>query len=116
MPSAMFSSVRAPDCTPGISVVLPVYNSASILPQLVARLEPVLAATQVPYELIMVNDGSKDDSWSVIKNLAASSGWIRGLCMMRNYGQHNALLAGIRAARYNLTVTMDDDLQHPPEE
>ena len=102
--------------SPGISVVVPVYNSAEMLPDLARRLEPVLSATGRSFELILVNDGSKDDSWKVIGRLASEKPWVRGLGMMRNYGQHNALLAGIRAATYDLTVTMDDDLQHPPEE
>lgn len=100
----------------GISVVVPVYNSAAILPDLVERLQPVLSATGTPFELILVNDGSRDESWKVIGQLAARHPWVRGLCMMRNYGQHNALLAGIRDARFEVTITMDDDLQHPPEE
>jgi undecaprenyl-phosphate 4-deoxy-4-formamido-L-arabinose transferase len=97
-------------------VVVPVYNSAAILPDLVERLQPVLSATGTPFELILVNDGSRDESWQVIGQLAARHPWVRGLCMMRNYGQHNALLAGIRDARFEVTITMDDDLQHPPEE
>jgi glycosyltransferase involved in cell wall biosynthesis len=97
-------------------VVVPVYNSAEILPLLVARLQPVLEALEMPHELLLVNDGSRDHSWEAIRNLAANHSWIRGMCMMRNYGQHNALLAGIRVARFDLTVTMDDDLQNPPEE
>jgi glycosyltransferase involved in cell wall biosynthesis len=101
---------------PGLSVVVPVYNSAAILPQLVARLGPVLAATGLPHELILINDGSRDESWAVISRLAAQHPWVTGQCMMRNYGQHNATLSGIRAARFATTVTMDDDLQHPPEE
>lgn len=100
----------------GLSIVVPVYRSASILPQLVSALQPVLQQLQRPHELILVNDGSPDDSWPVIQQLAAREPWVRGLCMMRNYGQHNALLAGIRAARFATIVTMDDDLQHPPEE
>jgi undecaprenyl-phosphate 4-deoxy-4-formamido-L-arabinose transferase len=100
----------------GISVVVPVYNSAAILPNFVARLGPVLRALGQPHELILVNDGSRDDSWEVVRRLAGEQDWIRGIGMMRNYGQHNALLAGIRAARFATTITMDDDLQHPPEE
>jgi len=102
--------------TQGISVVVPVYNSAAMLPELVRRLDPVLRGTGGPFELILVNDGSRDTSWEVIHALATSHDWVRGLCMMRNYGQHNALLAGVRAARHDVTITMDDDLQHPPEE
>jgi glycosyltransferase involved in cell wall biosynthesis len=100
----------------GLSIVVPVYNSAEMLPELSARLEQVFRAADKPFELILVNDGSRDRSWEVIEELAAKTSWIRGLCMMRNYGQHNALLAGIRAAKYEVTITMDDDLQHPPEE
>jgi len=101
---------------PGLSVIVPVYNSAAILPQLVARLEPVLQGMGLRHELILVNDGSRDESWPVMQNLARQHPWVHGLCMMRNYGQHNAVLAGIRTARYDTIATMDDDLQHPPEE
>lgn len=99
-----------------VSVVIPVYNSASILPALLDRLEPVLAANCTLFEVVLVNDGSRDRSWEAIRAAAASRAWVRGVNLMRNYGQHNALLCGLRAARYDLTVTMDDDLQHPPEE
>lgn len=99
-----------------VSVVLPVHNSASILPRLVERLEPVLRGLGAPYELILVNDGSRDASWSVVEEQARRHSWIRGIDLMRNYGQHNALLCGIRAARHAIVVTIDDDLQHPPEE
>jgi len=101
---------------PGLSIVIPVYNSAEILPTLVKRLAPVLAKLGGAYELILVNDGSRDQSWEMVGRAASDHSWIRGIRMMRNYGQHNALLAGIRAARFEWTITMDDDLQHPPEE
>jgi undecaprenyl-phosphate 4-deoxy-4-formamido-L-arabinose transferase len=100
---------------PALSIVVPVYRSAAILPALVERIESALAA--IPHkELILVNDGSPDDSWEVIGTLAAAYPWVRGINLMRNYGQHNALLCGIRAAEHTVIVTMDDDLQHPPEE
>lgn len=106
-----------PQPAPGsISVVVPVHNSATILPRLVERLEPVLRAQGVPYELVLVNDGSRDDSWRVIEEQSARHDWVRGIDLMRNYGQHNALLCGLRAARHAIVVTVDDDLQHPPEE
>jgi glycosyltransferase involved in cell wall biosynthesis len=97
-------------------VVIPAYNSELSLPELVRRLEPVLDEAASDYELILVDDGSRDGTWRVIEDLARDHGWVRGVPLMRNYGQHNALLCGIRLARYQLTVTMDDDLQHPPEE
>ena len=72
--------------------------------------------SRLEYEIILVNDGSRDRSWDVISELSSRSPAVRGLNLMRNYGQHNALLCGIRAAKYDVIVTMDDDLQHPPEE
>jgi len=99
----------------GCSVVIPVYNSAATLPELIAQLRQVLPTVAERYEVILVNDGSRDLSWGVITRLADEHAWVRGIDLMRNYGQHNALLAGIRAARYDVTVTMDDDLEHPPE-
>jgi undecaprenyl-phosphate 4-deoxy-4-formamido-L-arabinose transferase len=68
------------------------------------------------FEIILVNDGSADRSWEVISDLARKYPEVVGMNLMRNYGQHNALLAGIRQARYELTVTLDDDLQHDPAE
>ena len=101
---------------PSITVVIPVYNSEPMLPALVERLQPVLAGLANEFELVLVNDGSRDQSWRVIQQLAAEQDWVCGINLMRNYGQHNALLCGIRAARFETLVTMDDDLQHPPEE
>jgi glycosyltransferase involved in cell wall biosynthesis len=97
------------------SIVVPVYNSEGSLPLLAERLAQVLPAMFAHYELVLVNDASRDRSWDVIRQLVARYRWVRGINLMRNYGQHNALLCGIRAARYELLVTMDDDLQHPPE-
>ncbi len=99
-----------------LSVVIPVYNSELILPRLIERLAQNLPKFSNKFEVILVNDGSRDQSWEVIQQLANTYNWIRGIYMMRNYGQHNALLCGIRAAKHEIIVTMDDDLQHPPEE
>jgi glycosyltransferase involved in cell wall biosynthesis len=100
----------------GLSVVVPVYRSEGILPELVQRLEGILSRITSDYELILVNDCSPDGSWDVICQLARGYPWIHPINLMRNYGQHNALLCGIRAAEYDVIVTLDDDLQHPPEE
>jgi undecaprenyl-phosphate 4-deoxy-4-formamido-L-arabinose transferase len=100
----------------GISVVVPVFNSQATLAELIARLEKVLLTSAGAYEVILVNDGSRDESWRIIGDLSAQHPWIRGLDLMRNYGQHNALLCGIRLARFGVIVTLDDDLQNPPEE
>ncbi len=100
----------------GLSVVIPVYNSENSLEPLLARLADVLPTLTSRYEVILVNDGSRDRSWAVIERLVSRYPWVRGVDLMRNYGQHNALLCGIRLAKYATLVTMDDDLQHPPEE
>ena len=100
----------------GLSVVVPVYRSEAILPELVKRLDSVLSRIASSYELVLINDSSPDSSWDVICGLAQQYSWIRPINLMRNYGQHNALLCGIRATRYDVIITMDDDLQHPPEE
>jgi undecaprenyl-phosphate 4-deoxy-4-formamido-L-arabinose transferase len=99
-----------------VSVVVPVYNSQETLDVLVSGLVVVLAQQYVAFEIILVNDGSSDRSWDLIKQLSQKYGFIHGIDMMRNYGQHNALLAGIRAANGDVVVTMDDDLQNPAEE
>lgn len=99
-----------------ISVVVPVYNSQDTLGALIDRLKATLGPITSAYEVVLVNDGSRDRSWERVEALAASHPEVRGINLMRNYGQHNALLCGIRAARFEIIVTMDDDLQHPPEE
>jgi glycosyltransferase involved in cell wall biosynthesis len=98
---------------PKVSVVVPVYNAAERLDVLATRVASALSPTE--FELILVNDGSADSSWERILDLSRN-GRIRGIDLMRNYGQHNALLAGIRAATAPIIVTIDDDLQNPPEE
>ena len=100
----------------GISAIVPVYRSAPILPELYIRLTEALSKIADRYEIILVEDCGGDESWAEIERLAAKDERIRGIRMSRNYGQHNALLCGIRAARYEVIVTLDDDLQNPPEE
>lgn len=99
-----------------VSVVVPCYRSAATLRELVSDLMPVLESSTTAYEIILVVDGSPDDTWLVARDLAHTCGPVRALRLSRNYGQHNALIAGVREARYATTVTMDDDLQHPPSE
>lgn len=99
-----------------LSIIIPVYNGAASLPDLMRRLAATLSARSEPFEVILINDGSRDNSWDVIRDLSAQYDCLHGINLMRNYGQHNALLCGIRAARGRFIVTMDDDLQHPPEE
>jgi glycosyltransferase involved in cell wall biosynthesis len=97
-----------------ISVVVPVYNAEQTLAALVEAVGRLGEIGLV--EMILVNDGSRDRSWEVIERLAAEHSWIRGINLMRNFGQHNALLCGIRAASGEIIVTMDDDLENSPEE
>lgn len=107
---------RHPTYFTSISIVIPVYNSENTLEELVRRLYTTLGAITDCFEIIMVNDGSRDQSWNVIQRLVELHPNVRGINMMRNYGQHNALLAGIRAATNEVVITLDDDLQNPPEE
>jgi glycosyltransferase involved in cell wall biosynthesis len=99
-----------------ISVVVPCYRSAGTLPALVDRLLVVLPTVAIDFEIVLVIDGSPDHTWDVAAGLAHGRRDVRAIRLTRNYGQHNALIAGVRAARHDVIVTMDDDLQHPPEE
>lgn len=105
------------DIKKNASVIIPVYNGEGTIIQLTERLLKVLPELFDNYEIILVDDCSPDDSWKVLKDLQAKTPEIvRAIHLSRNYGQHNATLCGIRAARYEICVTMDDDLQHPPEQ
>ena len=101
---------------PSVSVVVPVFNAEASLEELCDRIMAVMGEDESRLEIILVNDGSSDSSWPVISRLSERSPCILGLDLMRNYGQHNALLAGIRQASMDVIVTLDDDLQNPPEE
>jgi undecaprenyl-phosphate 4-deoxy-4-formamido-L-arabinose transferase len=100
---------------PTISVIIPVYFAEKTLPSLIPPLDAVLRRVSTAYEILLVNDGSQDRSWQVICELAEKYKAVRGINLMRNYGQHNAVLCGIREAKYDISITMDDDLQHDPE-
>lgn len=99
----------------GVSVVVPVYRSTDSLVELVDRVDAVLGPLG-EYEVILVDDGSPAATWDVITTIVARTPSVRGVRLGRNYGQHSALVAGVRQARFPLTVTIDDDLQNPPEE
>lgn len=99
-----------------LSIVIPVYNSEESLEPLLEALSKTLPTLTHTYEVILVEDDSLDNSWQAIQELLPQYTFLRAFKLMRNYGQHNALLCGIRAAQYDIIVTMDDDLQHPPEE
>src|SRR5947199_1067640 len=96
-----------------VSVVVPVFRAEQTLRRLHEEVSEVLTELGARFEIIYVEDAGGDGSWSIIAELARTDPRVRGLRMSRNYGQHNALLCGIRAARYEVILTMDDDLQHP---
>lgn len=98
------------------SVVIPVYNSAAIVSQTVSRVREFFLAQDHDFEIILVNDGSRDNSWAVIAGLARTFPDVVAINLLKNYGQHNANLCGFREAKGDFVVTMDDDLQNPPEE
>ena len=98
---------------PGVSVVVPVFRSENSIGLLVEELAQELPTLAEQFEVILVEDDGGDNSWAVIEQLSVAHSFVRGYKLMRNFGQHNALLCGIRAASYDCIVTMDDDLQHP---
>lgn len=96
-----------------VSVVIPVYRAEQTLPELYRQLCAEMPRLTAAFEIIFVEDGGGDGSWPIIADIARRDDRVRGIRMSRNYGQHNALLCGIRAAQYEVVLTMDDDLQHP---
>lgn len=100
-----------------VSVVVPCYRSSATLRTLCDRINDVLPAAVTEFEVVLVVDGEDRATWALAADLERTgSGRIRAMRLSRNYGQHNALIAGVRAARHDVVVTMDDDLQHRPEE
>jgi polyisoprenyl-phosphate glycosyltransferase len=108
---------ESPPYRPDLSVVVPVFNSVASLRPLYERVTAVCAQANLSFELILVHDGGSAESWQEIKDLqAAFPETILGIQLGRNYGQHNATLCGIDHSRGELILTLDDDLQNPPEE
>lgn len=105
-------------CADGLTVVIPCYRSEDSLEPLLAELVPVLEALTPSHEVLLVVDGSPDETVGTARRLARQFGphVVRVIELRRNYGQHNALLAGVAQARFGVTVTMDDDLQHRPDQ
>ncbi|GGE14862.1 MULTISPECIES: glycosyltransferase family 2 protein [Sphingobacterium] len=99
-----------------ISVVIPLYNEEESLPELSAWIKRVMDANNFSYEIVMVDDGSKDNSWKVIKSLKAQDEHIIGIRFRRNYGKSAALNVGFAAAEGDVVITMDADLQDSPDE
>lgn len=99
-----------------ISVIVPLYNEEESLPELHAWIRRVMSANNFTYEIIFVNDGSTDGSWDVIERLSKDDANVRGIKFRRNYGKSPALFCGFKAAKGNVVITMDADLQDSPDE
>lgn len=99
-----------------ISVVIPLYNEDESLPELYAWIERVMSQNRFTYEVIFVNDGSTDNSWSVIESLAREHKEVKGIKFRRNYGKSPALYCGFKQAQGDVVITMDADLQDSPDE
>lgn len=113
----MITAVDVVGSSPIYSVVVPVYNSGTLLPELYSRLKSVFEQLKVSFEVILVDDGSRDDSWPRIVNLCHQhQNIVRGVRFSRNFGQHNAVLCGMSKTKGQFVITIDDDLQIPPEE
>jgi len=97
-----------------ISIVIPVYNSERIVPELTKQLVDVLSG--MLFEVILVNDYSSDNSWGVISNICQKYEQVKGVCLSKNFGQDNAIMAGLGQAEGDYIVIMDDDLQHSPHD
>jgi glycosyltransferase involved in cell wall biosynthesis len=98
------------------SVVVPVYNSAEVVGETVDRIVETFEQEGLEFELVLVNDGSTDTSWDVIADKARTHEHVIALKLLKNYGQHNANLAGLRESTGDYVITMDDDLQNPPDQ
>jgi len=101
---------------PQVSVVIPVYNEEENLPDLVERVGAALSRSRRSFELICVDDGSRDDSAALLYDLAAAYPWLKPIFLIRNYGQSAALQAGFDHARGEIIVTLDGDLQNDPDD
>ena len=101
---------------PQLSVVIPIYNEVDSLPRLIQAIDEALSPSGLQFELILVDDGSRDGSHRVLQDWAARTPWLRCLALIRNYGQSTALQAGFDAARGGFIVTLDGDLQNDPRD
>ena len=102
--------------TKDISIVISLYNEEESLPELISWIETVMTREGYSYEILMIDDGSRDASWKIVKELAAKNSSIRGISFRRNYGKSAALYEGFKAAEGKVVITMDADLQDSPEE
>ncbi|NCX95263.1 MAG: glycosyltransferase, partial [Chitinophagia bacterium] len=99
-----------------LSIIIPLFNEEESLPELAEWIERVCTEAKYTYEVIMIDDGSSDDSWAVVQRLCAKNACIKGIRFQRNYGKSPALHVGFKAAKGNVVITMDADLQDSPDE
>ena len=99
-----------------LSIVIPVFNSQATIEEVVVRTVQVMNSEKLSYEVILIDDASSDDSWEKIEALARENKNIIGLQLLKNSGQHSANLCGFRHSKNEIIITIDDDLQNPPEE
>ena len=99
-----------------LSIIIPVYNSAKILKKLINEINSNLSVKfDKDYEIIFVNDSSKDNSWEIIKKISREFNFVKGINLSRNVGQHGAIFVGLKNSTGDRIIIMDDDLQHPPQ-
>lgn len=108
--------MSAPELVRGVTLVVPVYGGGAALRDLVERARSTLGSRGVPFEIVLVDDASASPTREIAREVAENVSDVTPLRFARNVGQHAALLAGVRAAVYPVVVTLDDDLQNPPED
>jgi len=99
----------------GLSIIVPVYNSQNILPKLINSIFLLFNKKKIIFEIFLVNDFSQDKSWEVIKNLSSKYKFVKGINLSQNFGQHNAIMAALNQCNGKNIITIDDDLQHSPD-
>ncbi len=98
------------------SIIIPVFNSESCLQKTVDKIYAVIEKLNISFEFILIDDGSRDNSWEIIKKIRIEKANINGIRLSKNYGQHNALLCGLAASKGNYIITIDDDLEQDPDD
>ena len=98
-----------------LSVVIPAYNEEEMIPKTSQTIDKILKEAGIEHELLFINDGSKDNTWTVIEDEARKNPLVKGVCFSRNFGKESAIFAGLYESKGDCAVVIDGDLQHPPE-